>query len=39
VWISSTLVTQRLLEGKSVRYLVPEKVLDYIDQQQLYVPS
>lgn len=39
VWISSTLVTQRLLEGKSVRYLVPEKVLDYIEEQQLYVPT
>lgn len=33
---SATLVRNRLGEGKSVRYLVPEPVFRYIDEQGLY---
>lgn len=39
VWISSTLVVERLKEGKSVRYLVPDVVMDYIEQHSLYTPN
>jgi nicotinate-nucleotide adenylyltransferase len=34
--ISSTEVRQLLAEGQSVRYLLPEPVLDYIQTKQLY---
>lgn len=34
--ISSTGITERLLEGRSVRYLVPDSVLSYIKQYGLY---
>lgn len=36
VWLSSTTVVRRLREGLSVRYLVPDKVLDYIAAHKLY---
>ncbi len=36
VWISSTHVIERLLSGKSVRYIVPNAVLNYIQKHGLY---
>ncbi|MCY3798491.1 MAG: nicotinate (nicotinamide) nucleotide adenylyltransferase [Chloroflexi bacterium] len=36
VWLSSTYIVRRLREGLSVRYLVPENVLDYIAANNLY---
>jgi nicotinate-nucleotide adenylyltransferase len=39
IWLSSTHVVERLREGKTVRYLVPDPVLDYIDQHALYIPQ
>lgn len=39
VWLSSTHVVQRLRSGLSVRYLVPDRVLDYIAQNNLYRES
>lgn len=36
VWISSTHVVQRLHDGLSVRYLVPDSVLEYIADNGLY---
>ncbi|MCM8758497.1 MAG: nicotinate-nucleotide adenylyltransferase [Candidatus Omnitrophica bacterium] len=35
--ISSTLIRSRIKSGKSIRYLVPEKVLYYIEKERLYV--
>ncbi len=34
--ISSTMIRQQLTEGKSIRYLVPEKVAAYIQRHRLY---
>ena len=34
--VSSTAIRQRLREGKSARFLVPESVLDYIAKRGLY---
>jgi nicotinate-nucleotide adenylyltransferase len=34
--LSSTQIRQRLAEGKSVRYYVPDEVLNYIDRHNLY---
>ena len=34
--ISSTLIRQRISEGKSIRYLVPENVREYISNSGLY---
>lgn len=34
--ISATYIRQQLQQGLSVRYLLPDPVLNYIDQQQLY---
>lgn len=36
VWLSSTHVVSRLRAGHSVRYLVPDAVLDYIRAHNLY---
>jgi nicotinate-nucleotide adenylyltransferase len=36
IWVSSTHIVQRLLAGKSVRYIVPDAVLAYISEQGLY---
>lgn len=36
IWLSSTHVVERLQAGKSVRYLVPDVVLDYIKKHKLY---
>ena len=36
MWLSSTFVAERLRDGLSVRYLVPDDVLDYIDNYNLY---
>ena len=36
VWLSSTFVVSRLRAGLSVRYLVPDNVLDYIAANNLY---
>jgi nicotinate-nucleotide adenylyltransferase len=36
IWLSSTHVVERLQLGKSVRYLVPDIVLDYIKEHNLY---
>lgn len=34
--ISSTMVRERLEQGKSIRYLVPDKVCDYIEGSNMY---
>lgn len=34
--LSSTEIRERIKKGKSVRYMLPEKVLEYIDAYQLY---
>lgn len=34
--ISATEIRERIREGKSVRYLVPDKVLEYIEKKGLY---
>ena len=36
VWLSSTVVVSRLRAKRSVRYLVPDAVLDYINENDLY---
>lgn len=36
IWLSSTHVIERLEQGKSVRYVVPDSVLEYIAQNGLY---
>jgi len=37
IWLSSTHVVERLKEGKSIRYLVPDPVLNYIHEKNIYV--
>lgn len=39
IWLSSTHVVERLRDRKSVRYLVPDVVLDYIAQHGLYAAA
>jgi len=34
--LSATEVRQRAREGRSVRYLVPDAVADYIEERRLY---
>ena len=34
--VSSTEIVERLRQGKTVRYLVPDPVLDYIDSGKIY---
>ncbi len=36
VWVSSTYVVNRIRSGRSVRYLVPDRVLEYIRAHDLY---
>ena len=36
IWLSSTHVVERLQKGLSVRYLVPDAVLQYIHEHHLY---
>ena len=36
VWMASSYLVGRLRTGRSIRYLVPDSVLDYIDRHQLY---
>lgn len=36
--ISATDIRRRLVAGQSVRYLLPDAVIDFIEQQQLYRP-
>ncbi|MGJ3237781.1 MAG: nicotinate-nucleotide adenylyltransferase [Anaerolineae bacterium] len=36
IWLSSTHVVERLQAGLSVRYLVPDAILDYILEHDLY---
>lgn len=36
MWLSSTYVVERIRRGQSVRYLVPDRVLDYIAENKLY---
>lgn len=36
IWLSSTHIVERLRAGQSVRYLVPDAVYDYIQEQRLY---
>ena len=36
IWLSSTHVLDRLQQGKSIRYLVPDAVLEYIEAQKIY---
>jgi len=36
IWLSSTHIVERLQKGMSVRYLVPDAVLKYIHEHQLY---
>lgn len=37
--ISSTEIRKRIAKGESVRYMVPDKVLQYIQKQHLYQPE
>jgi nicotinate-nucleotide adenylyltransferase len=36
IWLSSTHVVERIIQQKSVRYLVPDAVLDYIQEHRIY---
>lgn len=36
IWLSSTHVVERIQAGKTVRYLVPDPVLDYINAHKFY---
>ena len=36
VWLSSSYIVSRLRAGQSIRYLVPDSVLTYIDEHNLY---
>jgi nicotinate-nucleotide adenylyltransferase len=36
VWLSSTSVVERIRQGRSVRYLVPDAVLEYIREHRIY---
>ena len=34
--LSSTFVREKIKNGKSIRYLTPDEVIQYIEQYQLY---
>ncbi len=34
--ISASEIRERIARGESIRYLVPEPVIDYIEKHQLY---
>jgi nicotinate-nucleotide adenylyltransferase len=34
--ISSTYIRQSIAEGKSIRYMVPERVYEYLDGSNMY---
>jgi len=36
IWLSSTHIVERLQQGLSARYVVPDAVLNYIYQHRLY---
>ena len=36
IGISSTMIRERISEGETVTYLIPERVLDYIREEKLY---
>ncbi len=37
--ISSSEIRKRIKEGKSIKYMVPDNVLDYIEKEELYAKS
>jgi nicotinate-nucleotide adenylyltransferase len=37
--ISSTQIRKRIRENRSIKYLVPEEVLNYLTQSRLYLSS
>ena len=37
--ISSTMIRKRVQEGKSIRYMVPDSVIDFIQKHDIYVKS
>ncbi len=39
IGVSSTMLAQRVMAGRSIRYLVPDRVLTYIEAHQLYLSS
>lgn len=34
--VSSSMIRERLKEGKSVRYLLPDSIIHYIEENRLY---
>lgn len=34
--VSSSMIRDRVKKGKSIRYLLPDRVIDYIEEKQLY---
>ena len=34
--VSSSMIRERLKEGKSVRYLIPDSIIHYIEENHLY---
>jgi nicotinate-nucleotide adenylyltransferase len=37
IGVSSTMIRRRVRAGQPIRYLVPDRVAEYIEQHQLYV--
>ncbi len=38
IGVSSTEIRNRVAEGRSIRYLVPESVIEFIEEERLYIP-